>query len=642
MYFTEKSAHHFFVLYGILAVCLSSCTSKTNSSSSTVIMPASGKATLKSAANTVVLAKTDRPKALKTQEALRFIKDNCGECHSSGKPLYAQWGLPEDDILLKDASWLESDSLNQTVYQALVNKFAAMEQKVDDLGRTPSVMPPVFKKEEEAQKLGGMIAWLEDSFPAVPKEAHIRFGEARPFTESQVKVNLSYKCNKLLTGKQFLFRFSEKALGSATVAAEANANNSILTTEELEAPAGEATRKKVVTHFMDNVDYQDEFENFALRYLAGRIANIKEIKIAVDPGQDANAQARNQMVSRDLQDEFYQLVKKYYRTVSYPQLFLMNKVMVSRNTAPLYDEQNHKCAVPPENTWSECTLSPVRANFFGTRGFLLAKPSSMFENNNNYGRGGDTFSTIFGEMLMANTDGLAGDDPKPIPDCLNVTKDKRWKYKEIGKKEGIAAWGAISIPMYGRVCQGCHLNRHLAAASVVFRPFGRAGEIISPDNITNADGSAEPVEPYKSLIQLKSTPADKKFHVYHTDSTASTFQPVDQKFYRDLLEELKNPEATCLPDPRDPLNRDKAVKTNSLAKYSETLIHQSDSPSAKVRGVASIRGLNRFLPSVFLNSKQTNLEVIAAVNNAFESGEGKLEPMLRAFFATETFGCSAE
>lgn len=78
----------------------------------------------------------------------------------------------------------------------------------------------------------------------------------------------------------------------------------------------------------------------------------------------------------------------------------------------------------------------------------------MFENNNNYGRGGDTFSTIFGEVLMANTDGVSGEAPKPIPECLNVTKDKRWKYKKIGEKEGIAAWGAIAIPFYGRVCQG--------------------------------------------------------------------------------------------------------------------------------------------------------------------------------------------
>lgn len=616
----------------LLVAAMGACNTKNDTK---LIKPVGGKPTLEAVTNADAKGTSNRPKALTTQEALKFIKDNCGECHLPGKPLNAAWGLPEEDVLLKDVTWLEGNALSQTAYQAMVNKLVAMEKKVDDLGKPPSAMPPEFKSEAESKKLGSMVSWFQDTFPAAVKEAHVRFGDDAPF-RAVIQVDLSYKCNKLVSGQVFQTRFAEKALGAASHAVDAN----LLSDEEKAAPANENIRKKVVDGFLANDTYRKKFEDYAIGSLARRIANAGDIA-----SKGATAMPAVNLAARtDLQQEFSQLVKKYYKDVSYPQIFLLNKVMVTSNTAPLYSvaQSGENCATPAANTWAECTLSEKRANFFGTRGFLLSKPTSMFENNNNYGRGGDTFSTIFGEVLMANTDGVSGEAPKPIPECLNVTKDKRWKYKKIGEKEGIAAWGAIAIPFYGRVCQGCHLNRHLAAASVVFRPFGLAGEVITPDAITDAPGNRVPVAPYNSVIQLRSAPAEQKFQVYHTDATASVFQPVDQKFYRDLLEELNNPEATCFPDARDPQNKEKAVKANSIAKYAETLIYQNDSKDSRVRGTAAVRGLNRFLPSVFLNNKATNLEVISAVNSAFENNEGKLEPMLRAFFSTETFACSAD
>jgi hypothetical protein len=621
----------------LLAVALlapiAGCSSKSATEGITTSNLKAGKKTLESVVKDAAPSTSNRPKALSTQEALKFIQDNCSECHAPGKALYAAWGLPEADVLLKDATWLESNALNQTAYQAMVNKLISIEKNIEDTGKPPSPMPPAFKNDDEKKKLGSMIAWFQDSFPGATKEAHVRFGDDAPF-RALVKVDLSYKCNKVVTGQEFQARFALRALGSPSYAAE----STILSAEEKAAPASAAIRKKVVDGFLGSEQLRARFEEHALGSLARRIANAGDIEAKGATAVPAVAPAAR----RDLQNEFSQLVRMNYKNVSYPQLFLLNKVMVTSNTAPLYNANGESCATPPAGQWAECTLSPQRSNFFGTRGFLLSKPSSMFENNNNYGRGGDTFSTIFGEVLMANTDGVSGDTPKPIPECLNVTKDKRWKYKVIGQKEGIAAWGAIAIPFYGRVCQGCHLNRHLAAASVVFRPFGLAGEIITPDAVTDAAGTRAPQAPYNAVIQLANTPENQKFHVYHTDDKASVFRPVDQKFYRDLLEELNNPEATCFPDPRDPQNKERAVKANSLAKYAETLIYQNDPPNPKVRGVATVRGLNRFLPSLFLNSSRTNLEAISAVNNAFEENEGKLEPMLRAFFTTETFACSAD
>lgn len=602
-----------------------------------LIRPDSGKATLKPPGQSVDQTASSRPKPLTTSEALKFIKDNCGECHSPGKALYASFGLPEDEQLLKNVTWLEGHALNQTAYQAMVNKLLAMEQKVDDLGKPPPPMPPSFKDEAESKKLGNMISWFQDTFPQSVKEAHVRFGDEAPF-RALVQVDLNYKCENLLTGQEFLSRFTSKALGSVAGVEFEDYVNNILSPEEQSAPAQENIRKKVVDAFLENPpenlreSLRNKFEDVALKSLAQRIANAGAIE-----SRGANVQpAITAAQRRDLQNEFYQLMKAEYRNVSYPQLFLLNKVKVTSNTAALYEN----CQAPPAGTWSECTLSPQRSNYFGTRGFLVSKPTSMFENNNNYGRGGDTFSTIYGEVLMANTDGVSGEAPKPIPDCLNVTKDKRWKYKVVGQKEGMAAWGAIAIPFYGRVCQGCHLNRHLAAASVVFRPFGLAGEVIPRNAIIGTNNI--PAQPYRPLIQLDSAPPDQKFQVYHTDDKATVFSPVNQQFYLDLLDELANPEVTCLPDPRNPQDTAKAVKTNSLGKYAETLIYQNDSENNRVKGTAAVRGLNRFLPSVFLNTPRTNLEVISAVNSAFEANEGKLEPMLRAFFTTQTFACSSK
>lgn len=568
-----------------------------------------------------------RPKAFSQSEALGYINRVCGDCHAPGKALYATWALPEEDVLLKDARWLEGDALSQTAYQAITNKYVAMEKGVDDLGKPPSPMPPQFKDEADKKDLGRLISWFQDTFPAAVKEAHVRFGEGAPF-QSIIKVDLAYKCSSVLNGQQFMTRFSEKALGSASFVADVD----LLTPAEKAAPATDAVRKKVVDGFLANEEYARRFEQFAIKPFAQRISNAGKI---VSEGR-AQVPRRSDAALKDMEEEFYQLVLKYYKEKTYPELFLLDKVMVTQNTAPLYAADGVACTAPASG-WGECTLSPQRANFFGTIGFLISKPSSMFSSNNNYGRGGDTFSTIFGEVLMANTDGISGDAPKPIPSCLNLTKDRRWK-KDKDDPTKLAPWGAISVPFYGRVCQGCHLNRHLAAAAVVFRPFGKAGEIITPAAIDRADG------PYAD--DLKDD--DLRQYVYHTDTEETDFkklqnlQPVTRDYYKELLTELQSPDATCFPDARDPQNAEKTVKANSLAKYAEVLINQNDGENTKIKGTATLRGLNRILPSVFLNSTRTNLEVITAVNNAFNENQGKLEPMLRAFFATETFGCSSK
>lgn len=567
-----------------------------------------------------------RPKPFSQSEALDYVNRVCGECHAPGKALYATWGLPEEEVLLKDARWLEGDALSQTAYQAITNKYRALEQGVDDLGKPPSPMPPQFKSDEDQKNLGRLISWFQDTFPAAVKEAHVRFGEGAPF-QSIIKVDLAYKCSSVLNGQQFMARFAEKALGSASHVADV----SFLTEQEKAGPATEAIRKKVVDGFLSNEEYVRRFEQFAIKPLAQRIANAGKI---VSEGRNVTPR-RPDAALKDLEEEFSQLVLKYHKEKTYPELFLLDKVMVTSNTAPLYRADGGVCTAPAQG-WGECTLSPQRSNFFGTVGFLISKPSSMFSSNNNYGRGGDTFSTIFGEELMANTDGISGEAPKQIPSCLNVTKDRRWK-KDKGDPKKLAPWGAISVPFYGRVCQGCHLNRHLAAAAVVFRPFGKAGEIITPAEIDRQNG------PYADDLK-----DDDNLYVYHTDTDETDhrkledLQPVTRQYYKDLLTELEQPDATCFPDPRDPQNPDRTVKANSLAKYAEVLIHQNDGENTKIKGTATLRGLNRILPSVFLNSTRTNLEVITAVNKAFNESQGKLEPMMRAFFTTETFGCSSK
>jgi hypothetical protein len=592
---------------------------------------------------------SNRPQPLKTGEALQFIEKNCFDCHGPGKPLAAAFSIPAKDILLKDASWLEGSALNQNAYQSIVNKYL---KKVD----SPSAMPPEFKDPEQEKKLGNLISWFQDTLPGAVREAEIKYG-IKPEFRSNIQVQLDAKCEKLISGWDLQNRFMLRALGRPTNQVDAFEKN-LLSEAEKAAPASAEVRKKIVRELLSRPELKKKFEDVAIFNLAQKIANagaIRKYGISVEPRLEAEA-------VEDLQSEFAQLVKKYYQTVPYPQLFLLNKVMVTAATAPLYrspaaelgrlaeqqrDKYRETCEPPAAGqTWAECTLSPKRGNYFGTRGFLVSKPSAMFQNNNNYGRGGDAHQVVFGEVLMANTDGVSGEKPKPIPQCLDVTADKRWVLKGKGNLNSEkAAWGAIAIPFYGRVCQGCHLNRHLAAASVVFRPFGFSGEIIFPEMMVTDGGN--PIKLYEDMNLIQKARAanasgeDPRTHVSHSDASATLFNFIDPAFYKKLLEEVDtNSKATCFPDPADPLNMDKAKFANSLAQYGEFLIHQNDAPDAPVRGSAAVRGLTRFLPSTFANTNSTNLEIIRDVNLAFSESGGLLLPMLEAYFQTESFACT--
>jgi len=590
-----------------------------------------------------------RPQPLNTRDALEFIDKNCFECHGPGKPLAAAFSIPAKDILHKDVSWLEGAALNQTVYQTVVNKHL---KKVD----SPSAMPPEFKDPEQEKKLPNFIAWFQDTFPGAVREAEIKFG-IKPEFRSNIEVQLNAKCEKLLSGWEFQNRFMTRAIGRPINPMD-DFEKKLLSDAEKSALASAEVRKKVVEEILARPEFKKKFEDFAVFGLAQKIANVGAIRkngLTVEPRLSPE-------VVKDLQSEFAQLVRRYYETISYPELFLMNKVMVTRSTAPLYNSNNaevaklsaqiqdkyrESCNAPAAGeTWAECALSPKRGNFFGTRGFLVSKASALFQNNNNYGRGGDTHQVIFGEVLMANTDGVSGEKPKPIPECLNTTSDKRWVLKTKGDVNSPrAAWGAISIPFYGRVCQGCHLNRHLAAASVIFRPFGFAGEVIFPDMMTSNGGG--PIQLYDAmgLIQKArnsgATGDDPRTHVTHTDSEGKQIEFINPAFYKTLLEELdNNDKATCFPDPADPMNPSKVKYANSLAQYADYLIHQNDPADAKVKGVAAIRGLTRFLPSAFANTNSTNLEIIRDVSAAFSENNGMLLPMMKAYFQTESFACS--
>ena len=621
-------------LVACLACAAASCSRPNNP---IPVKPPSGKPVLQAVSKKDAEVHAGRPVPMTAQEALQFIQTNCSECHGPGKPLNAAFAIPSEEILLKDTAWLEGSALNQTVYQVLINK-------LNNASTSPSAMPPEFKSEAEEKKLGNMVSWFQDAFPGAVREAAVRFGDTAPF-RSQIAVNLSYKCNQLISGWEFQNRFSLRALGRPADPTRAS-EGMILTEAEKAAPATAEVRRKVVEALLSTPELKTAFENVALTQLAKKIANAGAI---VSKGKTAQPPVAEDVL-QDLQSEFSELVKKYYEQKSYPELFLLNKVMVTAKTALLYTSTKagaiETCAAPTAGVkWAECTLSEQRANFFGTRGFLLSKPTSMLQNNNNYGRGGDTWQVLFGEVLMANTDGVAG-DPKPIISCLNATQDRRWKIKDKGDLNSAkAAWGAISVPSYGKVCQGCHLNRHLAAASVIYRPFGFAGEIMVPNDMDGGT-NGEPIKTYKdlNLIQLNrpanATGEDDRTHVTLADPASKRYEFISPKFFADLLREMDNKEITCIPDSRSPDDSSKAVKTNSLSKYVETLMYQNDAPNAAVRGSAAVRGLTRFLPSTFANSNQTNLEVISAVSSAFEAEGGKLLPMMKAYFQSETFACS--
>jgi hypothetical protein len=570
-----------------------------------------------------------RPVPFDDASALTSLQELCGSCHGPGKSVNASWALPEDSKL--NVKTLRTLSRMEVAYQALLKKFLKLNSS------SPSAMPPVDLGPEARVKLARTLTWMQDTFPEVVARAESQYPLKAPF-QSENKVTIEYKCKSVLRTPEILSRFTETVLGRPPSLEEVQlgAKNS----QELKTSG--KTDDEVAMAFLGGLatkafDPQDPWflemmsEKGALFKLAQKVSSSGALK-TLDL-TDITPQGIDPFAARsDLQQEFYRLLKQFATSMPYAQILTKQSVMVSENTSYLYPE----CAKPKKD-WAECKLSDLRSNFFGTRGFLMAKPSSFLTSNNNYGRGGDLYTVLSGSVLMANTNGVSGDEPAPIPACI-ATTDGRWKLKDPKQPElGKAPWGSLAVPDHGKVCQACHLNRHLAAASHLFRPFGAAGEKISASDLREdslKDAKVKAGRP-SYVNDLKAALADTVVNLkpVHSETERSEFVNVSKMTIDDYVKMLQ--EVTSL-QPICSMNANGDGKTVQLKNLSD-LVNLSIG-----NGSILIEGFTRFFPSTFLNQTTVSGETREVIAEAFNANAGYLLPLMKAYFSSRSFICAEE
>jgi hypothetical protein len=326
--------------------------------------------------------------------------------------------------------------------------------------------------------------------------------------------------------------------------------------------------------------------------------------------------------------------------------------MVTSNTAPLYEN----CAAPQQpETWSECNLNEERSNYFGTVGYLRAKPSSFLENGNNYGRAGSMFVVASGEALLPQTSGPVGVEVNGLPQCLTEsTKDARARINKVakaGEDEPLTGpYGTMTVPGFGNVCQGCHVRRGLAAGSKVYRPFGKFGERLTEQVIDEACAAQTPGgecnfnDQNNSLYKddLMEATAEDKANYVNASARFVTAAPAQKSrgaeldateavtatFLKSLLAETSDGARSCIP-----VDSKTIKEVNSIKEMSEFVVGTNGNVA---------RGLARLIPKALAGTQVTNQEVIMAVNKASSESNGMLEDMIIAYLTTETFACQEE
>jgi hypothetical protein len=537
-------------------------------------------------------------KALDDASALAFLKDNCTSCHGKGQDLHSTWPMPADDKL--SAESLQNMQSIATAYQGLVNKLSNVP-----VGHRPSPMPPPDLDAEKTKLLEGLIYWFQLNMPAVVKEAEDTYGATEQFG-STLAVNLNYQCAKRSDARSYIYRLFNTALGR--VPTEAELDTHLPASERTEALTEE--RRRSLATLVTEGELKDEFLSYGLRIFAKRVGGAGAIKS--NPSFGLTEAAAN-----DLKDEFYQLVRAYVEEKSYRDILLLDRVKVSSNTFAFYNTPETPCVDPGAGSWGECTLSAKRGNFFGTLAFLRSTPSSFLASNNNYKRGGEIHAIMRGERLMAQTDGPPGAEPDPLPECMTTRDNRVVLNKADDPSAGTAPRGALAVPRQGSVCQGCHLQKYLAVASYVYRQFDENGLFLTEAQLNPADRE----NPYADMVKAATTP-----DLRNSDGVSET--PVDVAYLQSLLGEQDTGHEECITD-RSGKNTVKTVKNISdLVQYM-----MGD-------GKVLVHGLARYVPSALSNMSLTNQEIIAAMSRGFDEGNGKLLPVFRAYFESETFSCS--
>ncbi|NBX16515.1 MAG: hypothetical protein EBR09_04035 [Proteobacteria bacterium] len=583
------------------------------------------------------------------------LRSDCLACHGIGKDKRSYWPMPPEfdlpteaelkaknenpadkptfekmlknsDSLEKLISKIESDQFSVEVYQSIENNILGLYDSA------PKAMPYMVKFDKaQAEDYKRVLAWFQSRLPFVVSDARSKYhvksnGVGAP-------VDFSYKCTSLVSGRQFLNRIAQDALGRSVRDYEVDEFEKLAAAgKTLDDAVSPEMRKKAVEKL--GTEWRQEFIGYGLKKFAEKLSSSGKImgsNIIVDTA-----------LRNDIAGEFYELLKQMVQQgKSYKEILSSNKVYATKNSAPYYGADCKKRVNDPKNSklkYVECEMEAPRGTFFTTLGFLASKPSAMFFENNNYGRVAAMNEVIRGETLLPNTAGEKGDAVRPLPECL-VTND--WRVLVQGPTSH-APRGTASVPASGNFCQGCHINRQLAAGSIVFRPFGPIGEKLVAGDFTGANplvnrDFSQTTEQEQLLISYILTAGSKLKEgkvIPENNNWANKLpnskelQPIDNETFAKWLnigtaqgqergcvqEDGKNTSMTTVKDLLDYYTRDEKVYA---------------------------RGLSRIIPRALSNLNATNQEIINLVMESWTEGQGQLLPVIQSYFSSETFACSS-
>lgn len=573
------------------------------------------------------------------------LREYCSTCHGTGKDKRSFWPMPVEfdlplesellaqnldpkdkdtfdkivnstDLLEKLISKLEADQFSIEVFQSIENNL------LGKLDGKPKGMPFMYKLTgAEAEDFKRILAWFQSRLPFVVADARSKY-----HVKDQgigLPVDYQYKCTSLVTTREFLNRLAQDALGRSIRADELELFG------KLDVPVTLEMREKAVARLA--AEWKPEFLAYGLKQFAEKVTSagkIRESKLILDS-----------QTKSDIAGEFYEMVREVVSTEkTYREALESGSVFATKKTAVYYGKDcTDKVNLPAnaDKKYVQCNMEAPRGTFFTTLGFLASKPSSMLFENNNYGRVAAMNEVIRGETLLPNTQGEQGEKINDLPQCL-VTND--WRVLAQGENK-FAPRGTAKVPASGNFCQGCHINRQLASGSIVFRPFGPIGEILSGERLSLVENGGPELSAQDALLQSYIREAKSKLDINdkviqgannwaNQPPGATELQKVDVAVLGDWLNIGTSPgqERGCVQDNGVDFPM---VKVDDLLKY-----YLRDE-------MVLARGLSRVVPRAMSNLNATNQEIINGVMSAWKSGEGKLLPVFQAYFKSETFSCSA-
>lgn len=513
------------------------------------------------------------------EEALTFIKSQCIPCHDAKiGSVKSFWAFDPETISKAE---LLTSTMAPTIYYSMRMRSKNIE------GAMPAAMPVKKLSGSEQVQLVRVLSWFEKEGPAAVAVGHARYGGGSTSEKNKTGVILDYKCEKTANFREYIRRIANDAFGREPTLSELE-----MSSNGTDQPVTSADRKKIAAKIVSDSDWQKEFIERGLRKFSAKMSGSADIQPL------ANSLTLEQTI--DLKDEFYQLLKANLATKSLKEILLSKQIMVSANTASLYG-----CAPPPAGEWAACEMTAPRGSYFTTFSYLRSKPSSFLVENNNYGRVSLMYFVIRGDVFKAALDqeSIANDAIMATPSCL-ISKDHR------GRKgsANVAPFGTLSVPKSANSCQSCHIHRKMAAGSILFRDFDKAGHIYGTDRPITNDPD------YSAAIADNIVNSADAREVY-----------IDAQYLQSLLD--KKGEQACIPSEN---GKDERIlqSVEDLAKY---LIGD---------GLELSVGLARHIPRAMSNTASTTEELIIAFNKAWESGGGKLLPIFEAYFASETYACS--